>query len=113
MCIRDRVGRGIGSALVHGVDAEVGDAGPDDAGVLDGLDGLLQAEDVYKRQGFGGLTARLCSKPVICACNGSAAGGGMEIALSCDMVVAAENAKFGCTEVGLGIIASTLSLIHI
>ena len=27
--------------------------------------------------GFGGLTARLCSKPVICACNGSAAGGGM------------------------------------
>ncbi|MFQ7724769.1 MAG: enoyl-CoA hydratase/isomerase family protein, partial [Adlercreutzia sp.] len=57
--------------------------------------------------GFGGLTARLCSKPVICACNGSAAGGGMEIALSCDMVVAAENAKFGCTEVGLGIIAST------
>lgn len=40
------VGRGIGSALVHGVDAEVGDAGPDDAGVLDGLDGLLQAEQL-------------------------------------------------------------------
>ena len=32
--------------------------------------------------GFGGLTARTCSKPVIAACNGSAAGGGMEIALS-------------------------------
>ena len=45
--------------------------------------------------GFGGLTARLCSKPVIAACNGSAAGGGMEIALSCDMVVASERAKFG------------------
>ena len=40
------VGRGVGSALVHGVDAEVGDAGPDDAGVLDGLDGLLQAEQL-------------------------------------------------------------------
>ena len=52
--------------------------------------------------GFGGLTARTCSKPVIAACNGSAAGGGMEIALSCDMVVASERAKFGCTEVGLG-----------
>ena len=63
--------------------------------------------------GFGGLTARLCSKPVICACNGSAAGGGMEIALSCDMVVAAENAKFGCTEVGLGIIASTGGIVRL
>ena len=63
--------------------------------------------------GFGGLTARLCSKPVIAACNGSAAGGGMEIAVSCDMVVAAENAKFGCTEVGLGIIASTGGLVRL
>ena len=63
--------------------------------------------------GFGGLTARLCSKPVIGAINGSAAGGGMEIALSCDMVVAAENAKFGCTEVGLGIIASTGGIVRL
>ena len=63
--------------------------------------------------GFGGLTARLCSKPVIAACNGSAAGGGMEIALSCDMVVASERAKFGCTEVGLGIIASTGGLVRL
>lgn len=62
--------------------------------------------------GFGGLTARLCSKPVICACNGSAAGGGMEIAMSCDMVVAPARAKFGFTEVGLGIIASTGGLVR-
>ena len=40
-------------------------------------------------------------------------GGGMEIALSCDMVVAAENAKFGCTEVGLGIIASTGGIVRL
>lgn len=63
--------------------------------------------------GFGGLTARLCSKPVICACNGSAAGGGMEIALSSDMVVASERAKFGLTEVSLGIIASTGGLVRV
>ena len=63
--------------------------------------------------GFGGLTARTCSKPVIAACNGSAAGGGMEIALSCDMVVASERAKFGCTEVGLGIIASTGGIVRL
>ncbi|MCC6108817.1 MAG: enoyl-CoA hydratase/isomerase family protein [Denitrobacterium sp.] len=62
--------------------------------------------------GFGGLTARLCSKPIICACNGSAAGGGMEIAMSCDIVVASDRAKFGFTEVGLGIIASTGGLVR-
>lgn len=62
--------------------------------------------------GFGGITARLCSKPLIAAVNGSAAGGGMEIAMSCDMVVANENAKFGFTEVGLGIIASTGGLVR-
>ena len=72
--------------------------------------------------GFGGPTSRFCSKhvvaripskPVIGPGTGSAAGGGMEIALSCDMVVAAENAKFGCTEVGLGIIASTGGIVRL
>ena len=59
------------------------------------------------------LTARTCSKPVIAACNGSAAGGVMEIALSCDMVVASDRAKFGCTEVGLGIVASTGGIVSL
>ena len=63
--------------------------------------------------GFGGITNRLFSKPLICAMNGSAAGGGMEIAVSCDMVVANETAKMGCTEVGLGIIASTGGLVRL
>ena len=59
------------------------------------------------------MTARVCSKPIIAAVNGSAAGGGMEIAISCDIVVANENAKFGCTEVGLGIIASTGGIVRL
>lgn len=43
-------------------------------------------------------------QPVICAINGSAFGGGLELALACDICVAADHAQFGLTETSLGII---------
>lgn len=56
--------------------------------------------------GFSDLFARLSqvSKPVIAAVSGFALGGGFELVLLCDMVVAAENAKFGLPEVTIGVI---------
>jgi enoyl-CoA hydratase/carnithine racemase len=56
--------------------------------------------------GFGAITRRDFQKPIIAAVNGFAMGGGFEICLACDLVVAEEHASFGLPEVKRGLFAA-------
>ena len=89
----------IGCIVLTGVGEKAFAAGADikemaDKSPIDMLTGGFEAWERIKR----------IHTPVIAAVNGYALGGGCELALHCDMIIASENARFGQPEIGIGII---------
>lgn len=64
-------------------------------------------------RGFAGITQRSADKPLIAAVEGFAVAGGLEVALSCDLIVAARGAKLGIPEVKRSLVAAGGGLLRL
>jgi enoyl-CoA hydratase/carnithine racemase len=93
-------------AILTGAGSRAFSAGNDLKATASGS-GRLPEGAPPRRGGFGGITERFdLYKPVIAAVNGWAMGGGCEMALACDIIVASENARLGLPEPRVGLFAA-------
>jgi enoyl-CoA hydratase len=117
----------IDGAVSHGVCAAIDELDADDnlrVGILTGAGGnfssgmdmkaFLRGEKIrVDGRGIMGIVFTPPKKPVIAAVEGYALAGGFEVVLACDLVVAAENAKFGLPEAKRGLVAGAGGLIRL
>jgi enoyl-CoA hydratase len=113
--------------LAEGLAAALDELDADDAlrlGVLTGAGGGFCAGMDLKAfvtgerpwvgdRGFAGIVQRASRKPLICAIEGFAVAGGFEIALACDLIVAAKGAKLGVPEVKRSLVAAGGALLRL
>jgi enoyl-CoA hydratase len=64
-------------------------------------------------RGFAGITRRAADKPLIAAVEGFAVAGGLEVALACDLLVAAKGAKLGIPEAKRSLVAAAGALLRL
>jgi enoyl-CoA hydratase len=74
---------------------------------------VVEGSPSYGDRGFAGIAQRSARKPLIAAIEGFAVAGGLEIALACDLIVAAEGAKLGIPEVKRSIVAGGGGLLRL
>jgi enoyl-CoA hydratase len=124
---RSRARNAVNEALAHALGRAMDELDDTDdlrVGVLTGAGGAFCAGMDLKAfvagetpwvegRGFAGITQRAARKPLIAAVEGFALAGGFEIVLSCDLVVAASDARFGIPEVKRGLFAAAGALIRL
>jgi enoyl-CoA hydratase len=117
----------VNGALAQGIADALDELDADDElriGVLTGagkgfssgmdLKAFVKGERPYvDDRGFAGITMRASDKPLIAAIEGFAVAGGFEIALSCDLIVAARGAKLGIPEAKRSLVAAAGALIRL
>lgn len=120
---KNAVNRAVAEAVAEAIDAFEADSDLR-VGILTGAGGTFCAGMDLKAfvkgespriegRGFAGLTEALPKKPLIAAVEGYALAGGFELALACDLIVAAEDAKFGLPEVKRGLVATAGGLLRL
>jgi enoyl-CoA hydratase len=67
----------------------------------------------FEDRGFAGITQRASAKPLIAAVEGFAVAGGLEVALACDLIVAAKGARLGIPEVKRSLVAAAGGLLRL
>jgi enoyl-CoA hydratase len=124
---RPEVRNAVNAALAEGVGKALDELDADDelsVGVLTGTGGFFCAgmdlgafvkgeSPWYGDRGFAGIAQRASEKPLIAAIEGFAVAGGMEIALACDLIVAAQGAKLGIPEVKRSLVAAGGALLRL
>jgi enoyl-CoA hydratase len=117
----------VNAAVAQGIGAALDELDRDDdlsLGVLTGagkgfcagmdLKAFLEGEVPYAGdRGFAGITQRSSTKPLIAAIEGFAVAGGLEVALACDLIVAARGAKLGIPEVKRSLVAAGGGLLRL
>jgi enoyl-CoA hydratase len=124
---RPEVRNAVNAALAAGVGGALDELDADDGlsvGVLTGAGGFFCAgmdlgafvkgeSPWFGDRGFAGIAQRASRKPLIAAIEGFAVAGGMEIALSCDLIVAAKGAKLGIPEAKRSLVAAGGALLRL
>jgi enoyl-CoA hydratase len=121
--VRNAVNAAVAGGISHALD-ELDREDSLSVGVLTGAGGFFCAgmdlgafvrgeSPYFGDRGFAGIAQRASRKPLIAAIEGFAVAGGMEVALACDLIVAARGAKLGIPEAKRSLVAAGGALLRL